>query len=162
MTPDSTLTSIRMAAVGDARLIAEMSRDHIEQGLGWSWTRERVARSVRHPDTNVVVAVRDGERAGFGIMKYGGDDAHLLLLAVLPAQARRGVGRAIVGWLEHVARVAGIQRIMLEARLGNVAARDFYARLGYAQTSLVPGYYGGREASVRMSKALRNSRDATT
>ena len=29
--------------------MAEMSRDLIEHGLGWSWTRERVLRSLRHP-----------------------------------------------------------------------------------------------------------------
>lgn len=154
MTPDSTSTSIRLATRADAVVIAEMARDLIERGLGWSWTRERVLRSLRHPDTNAVVAVREAERAGFGIMKYGEDEAHLLLLAVRPTCARRGVGSTIVAWLERSARVAGIPRISLEARFGNVAARNFYARLGYAQSQLLPGYYGGREASVRMAKAL--------
>ena len=154
MTPDSTTTSIRFATRADAAVIAEMSRDLIELGLGWSWTRERVLRSLRHPDTNAVVAVREAERAGVGIMKYGETEAHLLLLAVRPASARRGVGSALVGWLERSARVAGIGRISLEARFGNTAARTFYARLGYAQAQLLPGYYGGREASVRMAKDL--------
>ena len=154
MTPDSTTTSIRFATRADAAVIAEMSRDLIELGLGWSWTRERVLRSLRHPDTNAVVAVREAERAGFGIMKYSETEAHLLLLAVRPASARRGVGSALVGWLERSARVAGIGRISLEARFGNTAARTFYARLGYAQAQLLPGYYGGREASVRMAKDL--------
>jgi ribosomal-protein-alanine N-acetyltransferase len=154
MTPDSTTTSIRFATRADAAVIAEMSRDLIEQGLGWSWTRERVTRSLRHPDTNAVVAVRDTERAGFGIMKYGEDEAHLLLLAVRPSCARRGVGSALVAWLERSARVAGIARISLEARFSNLAARSFYTRLGYVQAQLLPGYYGGREASVRMAKEL--------
>ena len=154
MTPDSTITSIRFATRADAVVIAEMSRDLIEFGLGWSWTRERVLRSLRHPDTNAIVAVREAERAGFGIMKYGEDEAHLLLLAVRPAYARRGVGSALVGWLERSARVAGIGRVSLEARFGNLAARSFYTRLGYAQVQLLPGYYGGREASVRMAKDL--------
>lgn len=154
MTPDSTLTSIRFATRADASAMAEMSRDLIEQGLGWSWTRERVLRSVRHPDTNSVVAVRDAERAGFGIMKYGDEEAHLLLLAVRPGHAGQGVGRALVAWLEASARAAGILRVTLEARFDNTGARAFYARLGYAQTQLMPGYYGGREASVRMVKGL--------
>ena len=33
-----TLPSIRLATSQDAALIAEMSRDYIEHGLGWSWT----------------------------------------------------------------------------------------------------------------------------
>jgi ribosomal-protein-alanine N-acetyltransferase len=154
MTPDSTTTSIRFATRADAAAIAEMSRDLIERGLGWSWTRERVLRSVRHPDTNAVVALREGERAGFGIMKYGEDEAHLLLLAVRPGHARHGVGSALVEWLERSARVAGIATVSLEARAGNLSARSFYARLGYVEMQTMPGYYDGREASVRMTKAF--------
>jgi ribosomal protein S18 acetylase RimI-like enzyme len=158
MTPDSTTTAVRFATRADALTMAEMSRDLIEHGLGWSWTRERVLRSLRHPDTNTVVAVRESERAGFGIMKYGDDEAHLLLLAVRPGHARHGVGRRLVDWLEASARVAGVVRITLEARCGNTAARAFYGRLGYAETQLMPGYYGGREASVRMVKELGSER----
>jgi ribosomal-protein-alanine N-acetyltransferase len=149
--PSST---IRFANRGDALAIAEMSRDLIEKGLGWSWTKERVTRCLRHPDTNVIVAIRNADRAGFGIMKYGDEEAHLLLLAVRPAHVRCGVGRSMVDWLEASARVAGIARISLEARFSNVDARNFYHRLGYSQAELLPGYYGGREASVRMAKEL--------
>ena len=161
MTPDSTRTAIRFATRADALGIAEMSRDLIEHGLGWSWTRERVLRSLRHPDTNAIVAVRDAERVGFAIMKYGDEEAHLLLLAVRPAFSRRGIGSAMVDWLERSAGVAGVARITLEARHGNAAARAFYGGLGYAQAQLLPGYYSGREASVRMVKSLGTAPAAT-
>jgi len=158
---DPPPTSIRFATRADALAIAEMSRDLIEKGLGWSWTRERVTRCLRHPDTNVVIAVRNADRAGFGIMKYGEDEAHLLLLAVQPGFMRRGIGTTLVGWLERSARVAGIARISLEARHSNVDARNFYSRLGYSQAELLPGYYGGREASVRMAKELGSTQKGT-
>ena len=161
MSSDPSPTSIRFANRADALAIAEMSRDLIEKGLGWSWTKERVTRCLRHPDTNVVVAIRNVDRAGFGIMKYGEDEAHLLLLAVRPGHARCGVGRTIVDWLEASARVAGIARISLEARFSNVDARNFYSRLGYSQAELLPGYYGGREASVRMAKELGSTQKGT-
>ena len=135
-----------------------MSRDFIEHGLGWSWTRERILRSLRHRDTNAIVAVREADRAGFGIMKYGDDEAHLLLLAVKPSHRRCGVGSAMVEWLERSAEVAGVGRITLEARASNDAARAFYGRHGYAQAQLLPGYYGGRETSVRMVKDFGLSR----
>lgn len=146
---------IRFATRDDALPMALMSRDLIETGLGWNWTKERVLRCLRHPDTNAIVA-RHGEiRAGFGIMKYGEDDAHLLLLAVAPEATRRGVGAALLDWLEASAQVAGIERITLETRSGNQAGRAFYRRLGYVPSQVLPGYYGGRETSVRMVKALR-------
>ena len=59
------------------------------------------------------------------------------------------------------ARVAGIARISLEARHSNVDARNFYGRLGYSQAELLPGYYGGREASVRMAKELGSTQKGT-
>ena len=158
MSSDSPAVSIRFATRADALGIAEMSRDFIEHGLGWSWTRERIMRNLRHRDTNAIVAVREADRAGFAIMKYGDEEAHLMLLAVKPSQRRCGVGSALVEWLERSALVAGIGRVTLEARASNEAARAFYFRLGYAQAQLLPGYYGGRETSVRMVKALGMSR----
>jgi ribosomal-protein-alanine N-acetyltransferase len=151
--------AIGFAAAADAPAIAALSRDRIEQGLGWSWTAERVARALRDPDTNAIVARIEGAGAGdapagFGLMRYGDTDAHLLLLAVGAGFARRGVGRSLVGWLEVCARVAGAERIVLETRATNGEARAFYRRLGFETGEVRPGYYAGREASVRMAKAL--------
>lgn len=149
---------MRLAARTDAVGIAELSRDRIEQGLGWSWTVPRVLGSIEDRSTNVVVAAgrMDGcdRSLGFGIMKYHDDDAHLLLLAVAIQAGRRGVGTALVQWLERSARVAGVGQVHLEARLTNVAARAFYARLGYREIQTLPGYYQGREACVRLAKSL--------
>ncbi|MDQ3565414.1 MAG: hypothetical protein M3436_15230 [Pseudomonadota bacterium] len=38
-----------------------MSRDLVEVGLGWSWTPDRVSRSIQCPDT-VVLSAHDGPR----------------------------------------------------------------------------------------------------
>lgn len=151
---------IRLATRADAPAIARMSRDLIEHGLGWSWTVPRVLRSIADAQTNAVVwpAAVGGALAGFGIMKYLDDEAHLLLLAVDPAQQRRGVGSALVAWLEATAQVAGIGQIYLEARVSNLAARAFYRHLGYQEIQQVEGYYSGREASVRLARDLWSGR----
>ena len=146
--------SLRLATRDDAAAIARMSRDLIEQGLGWSWTTARVLRSVRSADTNAVLALEDQRIAGFAIMKYGDAEAHLLLLAVQPWAQRRGVGMALTRWVEGSARVAGIGQVYLEARTGNAAARAFYERLGYVAVQALPGYYQAREAAVRMARDL--------
>jgi ribosomal-protein-alanine N-acetyltransferase len=152
MTPALTL---RLATRVDAATIASLSRDRIEQGLGWSWGTPRVLRSIRDHETNVVVCTDATGSAGFGIMKYQDDEAHLLLLAVRAGRVRQGVGTALVGWLERSALVAGVARINLEARAGNEGARAFYLRLGYREVQVLPGYYQGREAAVRLAKDLR-------
>jgi len=147
--------TLRLAASADAPGIARLSRDRVEQGLGWSWTATRVLRSVHDAQTNVVVAQGAVGLVGFGIMKYHDDEAHLLLLAVQADAVRHGVGSALVEWLERVARVAGVGQVVLEARLTNQAARAFYARLGYHEVQTLPGYYQGREACIRLARDLR-------
>lgn len=146
--------SLRLAARADAAAIAALSRDRIEQGLGWSWAAPRVRRSILDRGTNVVVAGDADRMLGFGIMKYHDDEAHLLLLAVRAEVGRRGIGSALVTWLEQSALIAGVGQVYLEARFANGEARAFYARLGYREIQTLPGYYLGREACVRLAKDL--------
>jgi [ribosomal protein S18]-alanine N-acetyltransferase len=146
--------SLRLARPADAAPIATLSRDLIEYGLQWRWTTERVAASIRAANVNVLVARIHGNIAGFGIMRYGDDDAHLDLLAVTPMYRRLGVGQQLLQWLEKCAVVAGIFNIALEVRAGNEGAQLFYKRMGYCTLAQLPGYYQGLEAALRMGRDL--------
>ena len=148
--------AVRFATRADAAGIAAMSRDYIEHGLPWSWTANRVAAAISDPDTNVVVTGAQGTIAAFGIMSYLNDEAHLLLLAVRKASQRRGVGSAIVRWLEEVANTAGARRIHVECRRDNLAARNFYCDHGYHERVIAKGMYKGIEDGVRLEKWLRS------
>lgn len=145
---------IRLAVADDVNRIAEMSRDTIEQGLGWRWTPKRVLGNLQDKDTNVAVAFDRGCLVGFGIMKYGYSEAHLMLLAVADSHRRKGIGSALVSWLELTALTAGIGCIYLEARLINASARKFYRRLGYREIRTINGYYLGREDAIQIAKDL--------
>jgi ribosomal-protein-alanine N-acetyltransferase len=145
---------IRLGLPTDVRRIAAMSRDYIEHGLGWRWTPARILAALRAPDVNIAVACRGDQVAGFGLMQYKDDEAHLILLAVDAHCRRSGVATALVSWLERCALTAGIGTIYLEARTSNLPARSFYRRLGYREIALVPGYYQGREDGVRIARDL--------
>jgi ribosomal-protein-alanine N-acetyltransferase len=146
--------AIELAQSRDVPHIAAMSREFIEQGLGWRWGPNAVRRSLRDPATNIVVAREADLPVGFGVMRYGEADAHLLLFGVLPEHRRRGLGTALIGWLEATAATAGIELVFLEARAGNAAARAFYRRLGYRELAILRGYYRGVEDAVRLGKDL--------
>lgn len=150
----SELDTLCLARRADAEYIAVMSRDLIEHGLGWSWTPRRVLRSIGARDSQVVVARRERRIAAFAIMHFGEEVAHLNLLAVAPAHRRQGLGRCLIEWLCATAVTAGVFRIDLEVRAGNETARAFYQRLGFASLELVPGYYQGVEAALRMTRRL--------
>ena len=149
---------ISLALPADVQRIAEMSRDFIEVGLGWRWTPTRVRKSLNNVATNVVVAREGRALAGFAIMKYGEREAHLLLLAVHTLHRRRGVGSALLAWLEVTVQESGIGAICLEARKRNTAARAFYLRNGYEEAGVLQGLYEGREDGVRLTKDLYSQR----
>jgi ribosomal-protein-alanine N-acetyltransferase len=145
---------IGLAHGNDAAAIAEMSRLLIEDGLPWSWTEPRVRHYLHDRDSAVIVA-RDGRRlAGFAIMEFHDEHAHLNLLAVRPGYRSRGVGTALMRWLESSARTAGIFNVGLELRANNDAARRFYEKLGYATVGTRTRYYAGMEDALRMTRSL--------
>jgi [ribosomal protein S18]-alanine N-acetyltransferase len=148
--------AIRLATAADAAAIAAMSREYIEYGLPWGWQEERVAAAIADPQTNVVVTGSAGAIIAFGIMSYLDDDAHLLLFAVRRAHQRRGIGSAILAWLEESARVAGAARIRVEARRDNGAARSFYNEHGYHELAIKQRMYSGVVDGIRLAKQLRS------
>src|SRR5256885_2752931 len=99
MTPRAI--TIRLAEPRDAQAIALMSRDFIEAGLGGKYDAARVMRAIRDRETLAVVACEGksggpGARHavnGFGIMEFGEERAHLVLLAVRPSHRPSGVGQ---------------------------------------------------------------------
>lgn len=145
---------LRLANLADAGEIAAMSRDFIETGLGWSWTADRVARNIRHPEVTVLAAQHGLRIAGFAIMYFGQEEARLNLLAVRPGYRRAGLGRRLMRWLEESVLAAGISLVYLETRAGNLGAQTFYTKLGYRAVVRLPGYYAGREEGVRMGRDL--------
>lgn len=151
------MNPIAFADDRDCVAIAQLSRTQIEAGLPWRWTPARVARAIADRNVNVVV-VRDGAALlGFGIMQYADDAAHLLLLAVHPGHRRSGIGTALLGWLEKVARTAGIGAIRLETPGDNAAARAFYRRHGYREGRRVAGMYCGIKDGVLLERDLRHA-----
>ena len=159
----ATALPLALATSADAAPIARLSRDEIERGLDWRWQPPAIARLIAQADTTVLCAHRTGPRlaevpgplVGFGIMEFGDDRAHLLLLATAPGVRRQGLARRIVGWLEKSARTAGLAEIRLEVRCGNTGAQRFYDALGFERQHYLPGFYQGREAAYRMAKPLR-------
>jgi ribosomal-protein-alanine N-acetyltransferase len=155
--------SLELARAADAARLATMSHTLIESGLRPTWTASRIGWHIRSPDSVVLTAkvgsIAPGVRtiAGFAIMRYGDEIAHLNLLAVDPTHRRKGIGSQLIRWLEETAATAGTFDIGLELRASNASALSFYTRLGYRELGRIPGYYQGVEPAIRMSRDLRVS-----
>ncbi len=151
----ATAINLRLAQAQDARAIAAMSRDLIELGLGWKYDASKVTRLIADRDVLTLVACDRIGLAGFAIVQFGDDRAHLVLLAVRPRCQRQGVARRMVQWLFASAMAAGMADISLELRTGNEPARAFYRSMGFADAGMVNHYYREHEAALRMLRVLR-------
>lgn len=153
-----------LANVRDIEAMAYMSRDEVEQGLVWRYRPQRILALLRTPDTTGV-CVRFHSKTtnrhhllGFGIMRLGTEDAHIILLAVDRSVRRRGIGSSIMKWLEHTASVAGMRQIVLELRQKNLDAKRFYESFGFVQHRRLVAYYptlsGTTEDGLCLVKSL--------
>jgi len=137
-----------------------MSQQFVESGLRPAWGAVRIDWHVRDADSVVLTGRYAHTIAGFAIMRYADESAHLNLLAVHPAHRRRGLARRLLTWLEESALTAGTFTVSLELRAHNGGARAFYGALGYAEHGEVPGYYQGVETAVRLQRDVRVARAA--
>lgn len=145
---------LELAKPAESLSLAEMSRNLIEHGLRPRWKPSRILAAIQDPDTVVLVAQTRLGIGGFAVMEFQDIHAHLNLIAVKPGNQRTGIGKALLGWLEESARVAGIENIYLELRQDNEEARKFYESMGYKKRRIVQGYYDGKEDALQMVHEL--------
>ncbi len=99
-----------------------------------SWVLEAIA----NPDVTVLVAEDSGTVVGFACVQQrahwsGSADAYVGELAVDRAREGCGVGRALVDACINWAREWEAGALTLETGAANVAARAFYARMGFRE-----------------------------
>jgi len=167
--PDGTLGSTtfmykqlpRVAAEDPAgadavRLIEELN-GALERITGDSGHTLFSPDDVRGPTARFALA-RDaeGRALGCGAFRPLAGDAAGEVAEVKRMYARessRGVGSAILAWLEAEARALGYRALRLETRVVNHRAVDFYLKRGYARIVNF-GHYAGNNAAACFEKRL--------
>ncbi|HUU67654.1 MAG TPA: GNAT family N-acetyltransferase [Methyloceanibacter sp.] len=82
----------------------------------------------------------DGAQAGAMAVRYPWlRGAYLELLAILPGFQTRGIGTAILTWLEREASIREARNLWVCASSFNEQALRFYARHGFAATAVLRG-----------------------
>ncbi|WP_421788495.1 GNAT family N-acetyltransferase [Hyphobacterium sp.] len=97
---------------------------------------------------SVIVLFREGSRV-----------ARLYSLAVDPAFAGRGVGRALISAAAEEARQRGCLWMRLEVRASNVRAVALYERSGFRLRDTKKDYYADGEAAQIYERALEGDPD---
>ena len=120
------------------------------------WTRGNFSDSLE-AGYHCWVVECGGVLAGYTVVMVAAGEAHLLNLTVSAPWQRKGIGRALLAFVLKLARDYGAQKIFLEVRLSNAAARALYASAGFREVALRRDYYpagSGREDAVVLGLSL--------
>lgn len=92
-----------------------------------------------------------GMMVGYCVVAIAAGEAHLLNLSIAAGWQRRGLGSMLLGFVQRLVEERAAQRIFLEVRVSNAAARALYARAGFREIGTRRGYYpagAGREDAL--------------
>lgn len=105
-----------------------------------------------------ILAEVNGVVAGCVFYQHESSHVYLGRLSVLPEYRRRGVGRALIDYVEGRARVLRAPRVQIGVRLLLTDVRAYYERLGYRVVRYAAHAGYTEPTSVVMEKDLSEPR----
>jgi [ribosomal protein S18]-alanine N-acetyltransferase len=133
------LTTLRFEPLSEARIPAILEIE--TQANSAPWSDRSFKNELDNPDRIFVVALLDGQVAGYGGVWMIVDEAHITTVAVAEAHRRKGIGWRIMRELLDKAKEAGMTCSTLEVRASNDGAIEMYKQLGYHEVSRRRRYY---------------------
>ena len=113
---------------------------------GEAWTRSQCAGILPMSGVSLRIA-RDADRgaiAGFSLVRSVAGESELLLLSVMPARHREGIGTRLIDDFIEQARASRLCRVHLEVRDGN-PAEAMYRAAGFTPVGRRRNYYRGSD-----------------
>lgn len=128
------------------------------QAYSHPWSRGNFVDSLAAGYESELRLDAQGVLLAYRVAMPGFEETHLLNLTVTPALQRQGHGLALLRRLMASARARHDNRLWLEVRESNRAARRLYHGAGFAEVGRRRGYYpaaaGRREDAIVMSCVL--------
>lgn len=122
------------------------------------WSRANFADSLAAGYDAWLLRDPHGKLAGYFLLMYALDEAHLLDVAVAGERHGTGLGRYLLDTLCARARAMGAGSVLLEVRPTNERALAVYKRFGFAEIGRRKAYYpaheGRREDAIVMRHTL--------
>jgi len=105
------------------------------------WAISDILFEMNQPHSVSVVAIYDGELAGYASMRHIVNEGHICNIAVHESHRKKGIGSALVDALTAEAVAREMIGITLEVRIGNRAAMALYHKHGFIVEGYRRGYY---------------------
>jgi ribosomal-protein-alanine N-acetyltransferase len=105
---------------------------------------------------DVSVAVLDSQIVGYASFRFVGKQGDVNTVAVASNQQGKGIGTALMDWLESQAALRNVREIFLDVRSDNEPAIKMYASRGYERIDIRRNYYGNTIDANVMRKRVAN------
>jgi len=105
---------------------------------------------------DVSVAVLDSQIVGYASLRFVGKQGDVNTVAVASNQQGKGIGTALMDWLESQAALRNVREIFLDVRSDNEPAIKMYTSRGYERIDIRRNYYGNTIDANVMRKRVAN------
>jgi ribosomal-protein-alanine N-acetyltransferase len=141
------VAELQPAGWSDLDRVMEVMGSAFDPRFGEAWSRAQCAGILPMSGVSMVLASQGGTPLGFTLARQVGDEAELLLLAVVAEARGRGIGSQLLVRFIGAAAAAGARKLHLEVRDGNPAVQ-LYQRHEFATKGRRHKYYRGTDGSL--------------
>ena len=142
---------VRELKVEDSAAVAEME----QQIFSDSWSEKSVLETVQQKQSVCFAAEKAGHLLGYLLGYHAADEAEIARIAVQKEARRQGAAGKLMQALEHYCEEHKMEKLLLDVRESNEAARSFYTKNGFVEDGIRQGFYvNPSEDAVLMSRQL--------
>lgn len=142
---------VRELKVEDSAAVAEME----QQIFSDPWSEKSVMETVQQKQSVCFAAEKAGHILGYLIVYHAADEAEIARIAVQKEARRQGAAGKLMQALEHYCEEHKMEKLLLDVRESNEAARSFYTKNGFVEDGIRQGFYTNpSEDAVLMSRQL--------
>ena len=142
---------VRELKVEDSAAVAEME----QQIFSDPWSEKSVMETVQQKQSVCFAAEKAGHLLGYLLAYHAADEAEIARIAVQKEARRQGAAGKLMQALEHYCEEHKMEKLLLDVRESNEAARSFYTKNGFVEDGIRQGFYTNpSEDAVLMSRQL--------
>lgn len=142
---------VREMTMEDGAAVAELEH----QTFPDAWSEKSVLETLDQPNTICLIAEKAGRMAGYMLVYKAADEAEIARIAVVEELKRQGVASSLMKDLLLRCREQGVEKVLLDVRESNAAARAFYGKTGFHEDGIRQHFYEDpQEDGILMSLAV--------
>ena len=137
--PTTRRTSISFNRLTSIEIPSVLSIE--EQNSDYPWSQLQFTTSIESSNNLCYCRSVDGKTIGYLITMLAKDTADILNIGIDPDFQRKGYATGLLNHLIEELRKRKIVEILLEVRIGNKSAIQFYKKQGFKEISVRNNYY---------------------